>query len=310
MRWPAESIWEAVAPRLPGFTVEIVPEIGSTNTELMQRARTGRAEPVLLVAERQTAGRGRLGRAWHSEVASSAIPVNAAPGVPAASDARAELPALTFSLGLPLAPADWSGLSLAVGLAVAEALDPAGDRIGLKWPNDLWVEGRKLAGILIETAPLPEGALADIAGTHDPHETGGTYGTRGLQGTTSLAGPLARYAVIGIGINLAPRPDAGLSTPPASLREWWPQADAGAVIGRLAPALVGAVLDFQRAGFAPLQAAYAHRDVLQGRPLRLSDGTEGHGLGVAADGALRLDTLAGERFVTSAEVSVRPVGAA
>ncbi len=260
MQWPAEAIWEAVSPRLPGFTMEILPEIGSTNTELMQRARAGRAEPVLLVAERQTAGRGRLGRAWHS----------------VDGDASDDLPALTFSLGLPLVPADWSGLSLAVGLAVAQALDPAGHHIGLKWPNDLWVQGRKLAGILIETAPLPEGAA--------PGSAAGV-------GLDAGAGALARYAVIGIGINLAPREVAGLSTPPAALREWWPQAQAGEVLGRVAAPLAQAILEFQQAGFAPRQAAYAARDVLQGRPLRLA-------------------TAAGERLVTSAEVSVRPVGAA
>ncbi len=285
MQWPAEAIWEAVSPRLPGFTMEILPEIGSTNTELMQRARAGRAEPVLLVAERQTAGRGRLGRAWHS----------------VDGDASDDLPALTFSLGLPLVPADWSGLSLAVGLAVAQALDPAGHHIGLKWPNDLWVQGRKLAGILIETAPLPEGAAPGAAAG---------VGLDAGAGAGGGSGALARYAVIGIGINLAPREVAGLSTPSAALREWWPQAQAGEVLGRVAAPLAQAILEFQQAGFAPRQAAYAARDVLQGRPLRLSDGTEGQGLGVAADGALRLATAAGERLVTSAEVSVRPVGAA
>ena len=54
--WPAEAIWEAVAPLLPGFTVEVLPEIDSTNTELMRRARAGQTDPVLLVAERQSAG--------------------------------------------------------------------------------------------------------------------------------------------------------------------------------------------------------------------------------------------------------------
>lgn len=82
--------------------MEIVPSIGSTNTELMARARDGRNEPVLLVTEVQTAGRGRLGRQWTSGVGDS----------------------LTFSLGMPLAPADWSGLSLAVGLSVAQSLQP------------------------------------------------------------------------------------------------------------------------------------------------------------------------------------------
>ena len=56
-RWPAEAIWEAVAPQLPGFSVEILPEIDSTNTELMRRVRAGLTDPVLLVAESQTAGR-------------------------------------------------------------------------------------------------------------------------------------------------------------------------------------------------------------------------------------------------------------
>jgi BirA family biotin operon repressor/biotin-[acetyl-CoA-carboxylase] ligase len=100
--WPAEAIWQAVAPLEEGFTVEVLPQIDSTNTELMRRARAGRAEPVLLVAENQTAGRGRLGRGWSSSPADS----------------------LTFSLGLPLAPADWSGLSLAVGASLAESLHP------------------------------------------------------------------------------------------------------------------------------------------------------------------------------------------
>lgn len=82
MIWPAESIWEAVYPLLPDFTVEVLPQIDSTNSELMRRVRAGHLEPTLLVAEQQTAGRGRLGRDWHSAVGDS----------------------LTFSLALPLAP--------------------------------------------------------------------------------------------------------------------------------------------------------------------------------------------------------------
>ncbi|AEG94866.1 biotin--[acetyl-CoA-carboxylase] ligase [Ramlibacter tataouinensis] len=253
MRWPAEAVWERVAPRLPGFTVEILPELDSTNTELMRRARAGRAEPVLLVAQRQTAGRGRLGRAWAS-----------APG-----------DSLTFSLGLPYAPAGWSGLSLAVGVAVAEALHP---RIALKWPNDLWLDGRKLAGILVETASAA--------------------------GAAPGAG---RYAVVGIGINIAPRPAEGLSTPPASLRELWPEADAAAALDRIALPLVQALQGFEQHGFAPFQARYAARDALRERAVALSDGTAGTAHGVGDDGALLVHTAAGMKSVTSSEVSVRPV---
>ena len=84
MFWPAEAIWEEVSPLLAGFTVEVLPEIDSTNTELMRRAKAGQLDPVLLVAERQTAGRGRMGRQWHSDAASAGA-----------------LPSLTFSLGPP-----------------------------------------------------------------------------------------------------------------------------------------------------------------------------------------------------------------
>lgn len=253
MHGAAEAIWLAVSPLLPGFSVEVLPEVDSTNTELMRRARAGRAEPVLLAAQRQTAGRGRLGRAWAS---------------------GADDDSLTFSLGLPLAPPDWSGLSLAVGVAVAEALDP---RVQLKWPNDLWVERRKLGGILVETA-TPAGAPGDAA----------------------------RYVVVGIGLNIAPRPGDGLSTPPAAVRELWPQADPGTVLARIVPPLVATLQAFEAEGFAPFQARYAARDLLRDQPVALSDGSTGTAHGVSEDGALLVHTASGMRAVTSAEVSVRP----
>ena len=251
MIWPAEAVWEAVSPLLPGFTVEILPEIDSTNSELMRRARAGRMEPVLLVAEQQTAGRGRLGRGWRSGVGES----------------------LTFSLGLPLAPADWSGLSLAVGVSLAESLHP---RIKLKWPNDLWLSDRKLAGILIETASFGEG--------------------RDVQ----------RYAVIGVGINIAAPQSSGLSTAPAWVRELLPQAQAGDILLRLAGPLVQAVQAFEALGFAPFQARFDARDVLRDRAVVLSDGTEGTAHGTNEAGALLVHTAAGMNTVTSSEVSVRP----
>ncbi len=248
MNWPAEAIWEAVAPLWPGFTVEILPEIDSSNTELMRRARAGRGEPVLLVAERQTAGRGRLGRGWQS-----------APGA-----------SLTFSLALPLTPSDWSGLSLAVGVSVAENLHPA---VRLKWPNDLWVGDRKLGGILIETA-------------------------------SAGAGP--RQAVIGIGINIEAPPAQGLSTPPAGLRELVADADGPQVLLRVLPPLVRDLLAFADAGFAGFHARFDARDALRDRAVALSDGTAGTAHGVGDDGALLVHTAAGLRAVASSEVSVRP----
>jgi len=251
MRWPAEAIWEQVAPLLPGFTVEILPEIDSTNTELMRRARAGRPEPILLVAERQTAGRGRLGRDWQS-------------------DTDAGLSTLTFSLGLPLQPADWSGLSLAMGLAVVQSLHPA---LKLKWPNDVWLDDRKLAGILIETT-----SIGDV-----------------------------RYAVIGIGINLLPRAADGLRTPPAALTELLPAAQAPSILEAIVLPLVRAVQTFEQQGFGAMRHTFHARDLLYGREVVCTDGTTGTARGVDASGALLVHTAGGLQKISSAEVSVRPV---
>lgn len=278
IRWPAEAIWEALVPVLPGFTVEVLPEVDSSNSALMRRFRghagaPPQTEPTLLVAEQQSAGRGRLGRSWQSRRGDS----------------------LTFSLGLCLQPADWSGLSLVVGISLAESLDPLNTgptRIGLKWPNDLWLCGpasakdgeggeRKLAGILVETASW-----------------------EGL-----------RYVVIGVGINIRAMDPSALATPapamaavaPGCLQDLHPALDAAATLLRVLPPLVQAVQAFEHFGFAPFQARFAARDVLAGRAVQLSDGTQGSAHGVGENGALRVHTAAGMKEITSSEVSVRPV---
>jgi len=265
--WPAEAIWEAVVPWLPGFTVEVLPELDSTNAELMRRARAGQLEPVLLVAEHQTAGRGRLGRAWHSDASQAGARPDAHADVMAGPQARGSL---TFSLGLPLAVREWSGLSLAVGVSLAQSIHP---NLQLKWPNDLWLAGRKLGGILIETAQV------------------------GAQ----------RYVVVGVGVNIAAPLAQGLSTPPAWWRELAPDITPPAALLRLVPPLVQALLRFAEQGFAPFEAGFAQRDALAGCAVRLSDGLEGIASGVDAQGALRVQTRNGPVRVNSAEVSVRPL---
>jgi len=265
LQWPAEALWQAISPVLPEFSVEILPELGSTNTELMRRARLGRTEPLLLVAERQTAGRGRLGRSWSSHGTGEPEAVTGATGATGATAS------LTFSLGLLLSPADWSGLSLAVGLSVANSLHP---EVRLKWPNDLWFEGRKLGGILIETVAVEQ----------------------------------LRYAVIGIGINITQPAAHDLRTPPAALRELLPDVDAAQALGQIAGPLVQTVLRFVHEGFAPLRADYHARDVLYGREVVCTDGTTGQARGVDEGGALLLHTAKGLQKISSAEVSVRPKG--
>jgi BirA family biotin operon repressor/biotin-[acetyl-CoA-carboxylase] ligase len=263
----AESVWQAVVPLLPGLAVEVLPQVDSTNAELMRRAREGVCEPTLLATADQTAGRGRQGKVWVS-----------APGA-----------SLTFSLGLPLAPqagTGWLGLSLAVGVSVARALHP---EVHIKWPNDLWVGDHKLGGILVETASID---------------------------TTGKPGH-SRYAVVGVGLNIqtpalalgAAPADAPLPMPPTSvhaLDDACAALTAGQVLARVAPALVADLLRFEREGFAAFATAYAQRDALKGRPVRLSDGQQGVADGVAPDGSLWLLSDTQRIAISHQEVSVRP----
>lgn len=264
-RWQAEQLWQQISPQWPGFSIEVVAALPSTNTALLERlrgvaAQRGHTErrlrdegPMLLVAERQTAGRGRLGRAWQSTEGGS----------------------LTFSLALAPQRADLAGLSLAVGVALAQALDPQGRHIGLKWPNDLCLQsdGRKLGGVLIEAQQ---------------------QGTR-------------RHVVIGVGLNVQPQPASASLPASAALAEWWPEATPPEALARLLPPLADTLDAFDAHGFAPLAAAYAARDVLRGRTVTTTDPAcpQGEALGVDDDGALRVQAGGHTHRILSGEVSVR-----
>lgn len=299
LHWGAEALWQRLKLLLPGLSVEIVAQADSTNTRLLERARRasrqhdgwtsrpgeldflhpepgtplGRraddVQPCLLVAEHQTAGRGRLGRAWHASAGAS----------------------LTFSLALDLSPHEWSGLSLAVGLALADALEPAPEgapRICLKWPNDLWLRdapgapgkgapcGRKLGGILIETIGIG-------IGDH-------------------------RMCVVGVGLNVAPQPDDGPSAGSACLQELVPGITAPAALARVAEPLVRALLKFEKQGFAPLAADFARRDVLVGQAVSTTAPGVPGGVAEGVDdyGGLRVRAADGVvHTLVSGEVSVR-----
>lgn len=124
----------------------VLPEVGSTNREVAQRLPLSVNRLPVVLAEAQTAGRGRMGRPWSSPKAEN----------------------LYLSLGLTLSGgfSALEGLSLVLGVAVARALEQVGaDPIGLKWPNDLYAFGKKLGGILVEIqGELQEGRVQVIAG--------------------------------------------------------------------------------------------------------------------------------------------------
>jgi BirA family biotin operon repressor/biotin-[acetyl-CoA-carboxylase] ligase len=126
-----------------GVAVEVVAQTGSTNADLLARAST-LAAPVLLIAEHQSAGRGRAGRSWLSSPEGS----------------------LTFSLAWRFdgGPQALLGLPLAVGVALADTLGTLGQQVQLKWPNDVLKDGDKLAGILIETQSAPGGGTWTVIG--------------------------------------------------------------------------------------------------------------------------------------------------
>jgi BirA family biotin operon repressor/biotin-[acetyl-CoA-carboxylase] ligase len=277
--WRVEALWEKLSPLLPGISIEVLARTESTNTALLERVRSeargenqsyGRRlhdmQPCLLVAEHQTQGRGRMGRAWLSTASGGS---------------------LTFSIGLVMDMADWSGLSLAVGCAVAEALEPlpklpAGQepRLQLKWPNDIWLDGNKLGGILIETVPA------------------------GAQ----------RMAIIGIGLNIseqaAPQDSAAsqFSTGFATLNQFMAGDEAPtapAVLATIAPVLAQALHDFPQTGFAPWLGAYSRRDLTLNRAVS-AGALEGISRGVDANGALQVETAPGiVSPVSGGEVSVR-----
>lgn len=273
MNWHAAELQAELGALWPGLQVQVWAEVDSTNTRLLDEARID-PRPRLLAAQMQTAGRGRMGRKWLAQ--------------PDAS--------LCFSLGLPLNPRRWEGLSLAVGLALADALEPSQElpphaqpAIGLKWPNDLWLwdgpgRGRKLGGVLIET-------------------TGSAQ---------------QRYCVVGVGLNIAPSlwvHDTPPAVPGACLQEVHPELTAPATLARVAAPLLRALLRFQANGFSALAPAYARRDLLRGQAVRTLGvaqagshaGLFGRAEGVAADGALCLrDRNNGAlHHIVSGEVSVR-----
>lgn len=258
-RLDAEAIQRALsrAARQSGLTVRVISSTDSTNGQLL--ATDAAQDPQVLFAEHQSAGRGRRGRAWQS---------------PFGVNLYLSL-AWTFSAW----PPRFTTLPLAVAVALCRALATLGIEAGIKWPNDIQIDGRKLAGILIE----PRG------------ETGGSC-----------------RVVIGVGINgaMTATQGEGISQPWIGLREalgGQPSPPRNAVAATVVTALAEALAQFAEHGFAPFAPEWRQRDLLAGRAVRLDDAPEVEAVarGIDADGGLLLDTSAGPRTVHAGEVSVR-----
>jgi len=235
--------------------------IDSTSSELNRRAAREDVHRRLLIAEWQTAGRGRRGRGWTAIAGGS----------------------LTFSLGwrFEQGAGFLAGLSLAVGVALARALEAAGiGGVELKWPNDLIHRYCKFGGILIE---LSGDAL----------------------------GP--SLAVIGVGLNvrLPPAARRGIAQPVTDLATIAPgrRLDRNLLLAGLVRELTAMLERYAVEGFAPFIPEWQRRNAFRGKPVKivLPDGSAASGdvVGVDASGALVLDHRGRRlRFVTG-EVSLR-----
>ena len=255
--------WVADAALPETLRVEVVASTGSTNEDLLVRARRRRPDgPLLLAADEQTAGRGRQQRRWVARPRT----------------------ALLFSLSVPLAglPAALPAVTLACGVALADYLIGRAVPVRLKWPNDLLLDGRKLAGVLCELAVDADGHATLVVGV-------------GING----------------GLNDADR--AAIGQPAAALEECvpWPllAAEREAWIAALAGVVLLTVRRFAGEGFTPWRKRF--NELLDARGQRVDIVDDGHivasGRVVEVDtiGRRMLATAGGSRSINVGDVSLR-----
>lgn len=250
-----QTLLQALAPMAPVHCFSV---IDSTNQYLLERvSRLQSGESCL--AECQTAGRGRRGKPWISPFGCQLI----------------------FSMywRLEQGMAAAMGLSLAVGVAVVEALESLGyPGVELKWPNDLYYQGRKLAGILVE--------MSGSAGA-------------------------SCHLVIGVGLNLAmpAREGEKIDQPWAELRHINPElVDRNQLAARMITHLQQALQLFEQHGLSCFVDNWNRLDHFAGRPVRLLMGEQeirGIARGIDERGALRLETSEGIKFYLGGELSLR-----
>jgi BirA family biotin operon repressor/biotin-[acetyl-CoA-carboxylase] ligase len=258
-RCTPERIASLCGPAAHDVLIEVVNQTGSTNADLLGRLDS-LAPRQLLLAHSQTAGRGRAGRSWLSAADSS----------------------LTFSLAwkfrrrLP----ELVGLPLAVGVAIAQAMAYFQVPVQLKWPNDILRNGKKLAGVLIESsAAKPDGA----------------------------------WAVIGIGLNInVPERLAAQIGQPAAYMSSQPMA-RDVLMAALLDELAVAMNLFEDQGFAAFEARWNALHAHRGQPVAIMEQgsvlQEGIAVGVDQIGRLLLDIVAGSRVaVMAGDVSLRARG--
>ncbi|WP_324730087.1 bifunctional biotin--[acetyl-CoA-carboxylase] ligase/biotin operon repressor BirA [Pseudomonas chlororaphis] len=231
--------------------------IDSTNAEALRAVERGVPAPFLVLAERQTAGRGRRGRKWVSPFAENVY----------------------YSLVLRIdgGMRQLEGLSLVVGLAVMQTLREFGVAgAGLKWPNDVLVGRKKIAGILLELVGDP----ADVC-----------------------------HVVLGVGINVNMQKTDEVDQQWTSMRlESGKQVDRNQLVARLSMMLRAYLERHQAQGFSSIQEEWEQNHLWQGNAVSLIAGVnkiDGVVMGIDQQGALRLEVDGVERVYSSGELSLR-----
>lgn len=237
--------------------LKIHDEIDSTNTHLMRRSSSETIDGLVCFAESQTRGRGRRGRTWLTP--------------------RGQSIAVSIGKSLAIPVSEIGPLSLVVGVGVARALDSLRvDGVGLKWPNDILLEGAKAGGILIELAGISQ--------------------------------PLV--VVIGIGLNVGGgnevRERLGIQV--ADLADKVVHISRNALAGAVVDHVRAAIVEFEQVGFAPLRECWVRLHAHQHQRVVLvgaNEPIEGIARGVSMTGELILETAAGISHFSGGEVSLR-----
>ena len=237
----------------PGWRIARVGATRSTNADLMAEAERGAAEGTALMADLQLAGRGREGRVWQSPAGNLHLSVVLRPDCPAR---------------------DAGQVGLVAAVAIAGLLGRLGLRARLKWPNDVLVDGAKIAGVLVEAA---------------------------------LAGDRVAWAVVGIGLNVLCHPDdAGYPATSLAAHQISPPT-AAALAPELLSALAASLADWRAYGFARIRAAWLSYGPAPGEAARVSIGAAqltGAFRDLDPDGALVLEVLPGQhRRITAGELA-------
>ena len=240
-----------------GATLRLFDAVGSTNSEMTSDAQTQDVGGNVYVAEFQTAGRGRRGRDWIGDFGRNV--------------------AMTVGFSFQRQLADLGGLSCVIGLALIQALEDLGVKAQLKWPNDVWIEDRKLAGILVELVQTTRGASAVIG--------------------------------IGMNVDLSPEQTRLIDQEVVGLRALDVEVAREDLVVTIYDALSVNIALFAQEGFAKFVPAFDAVHRLHDSPAVLITGNstrEGKVSGVDHDGALLFEENGIICRITGGEVSLRP----